>query len=68
MGSSYKAGFIVFTCSLMGLLMAVIEQMAYDNGYLIDQFLTSASMVQGLEVLTIVVAILVGCVIAAATQ
>lgn len=68
MGSSYKAGFIVFICSIMGLLMAVIEQTAYDNGYLINQFLTSSSMVQGLEILTIVVAILVGCVIAAATQ
>ena len=68
MGNSYRAGFIVFVCSIMGLLMAVIEQMAYQNGFLVDQFLLTASMVTGLEILTIVVAMLVGCVIAAATS
>jgi hypothetical protein len=66
--AAHKAGFIVFVCGILGLVMAIIEQTAYTDGMLLNQYLTSSSMLIGLQVLTIIVALLVGCVIAAATQ
>jgi hypothetical protein len=68
MGSAYKGPFVVFIMALLGFFMALIEQMAYDSGYMLDQFISSASMLQGFQILTIVVAMLLGCIIAAATQ
>ena len=60
--------FIVFITAIMGFLLAVIEQMAYDNGYVINSYIVGVGMLYGLEILTIVMALLIGCVIAAATQ
>ena len=68
MGSSWRGPFIVFVFAIIGFIMALIEQMAYDNSYILNQYITSASMLQGLEIITIVVALLVGSVIAAASN
>jgi hypothetical protein len=68
MAHAYRGPFIVLVMSFIGFILALIEQMAFENGYLVDQYVTSSSMLVGLEVLTIIVAILAGCVIAAATQ
>jgi len=65
---AYTGPFIVFVMGMIGFIMAVLEQSAYTNGYVLNSYFTSASMLQGLEILTVVVALLVGCVIAAATQ
>ena len=56
--------FIVFITAIMGFLLAVIEQMAYDNGYVINSYIVGVGMLYGLEILTIVMALLIGCVIA----
>jgi len=68
MAHAYRGPFIVFVSGLLGFFMAIIENMAYTNNQILNVYLSSASMLQGLQILTIVVALLVGCVIAAATQ
>jgi hypothetical protein len=50
------------------MLTALIEQMLYNSGYLLDLYLTDASQLPGLMIVTIILWLLIGCVIAALTQ
>lgn len=68
MGSPARAGLLIFVFGIMGFLMALIEGMAYDNGYLLTMYLSSADQLPGLQIVTIIMALLIGCVLAAVTQ
>lgn len=63
-----KAGLIILVCGILGMLCALIEQMAYNSGYLLDLYLTDASQLPGLMIVTIILWLLIGCVIAAISQ
>lgn len=66
--SNAVPGLIVFVSGILGFFIAVIEQLAYENGYLLDQYLTESAELPGLQILTIVVFLLAGCALAAVTS
>lgn len=68
MGSAGNAGLIVLVFGIVGMIFAYMENVLYSSGYLLDQFITDASMLTGLMIVTIILALLIGGVVAAATQ
>ncbi len=68
MGNSAKPALILFVCGILGLFIAAIEQLAYENGYLLDEYITSSSMLPGLQIVTIILFLLIGGVLAAITS
>lgn len=71
MGNSWgsaKPGIIILVCGILGLIIAAIEQLAYDEGYILDLYITEAAQLPGLQILTIIVFLLAGCVLAAITS
>lgn len=62
---SAKPGFIILVSGILGFLLAIIEQLAYDNGYFLDEFITDSAMLPGLQILTIIIFLLAGAVLAA---
>jgi hypothetical protein len=65
--SSAKPGMILFVMGILGLFIAAIEQIAYDKGYWLTKYITDASQLPGLQIITIVVFLLGGGVLAALT-
>lgn len=65
---SAKPGFIILICGILGTIISIIEQLAYDNGYLLDSYVTGSDMLVGLQVLTIIIFLLAGGVLAAISQ
>jgi len=59
------AGLIILVCGILGLLVSFVEQIAYDNDWILTQYITEAAMLPGLQILTIVIWLLVGGVLAA---
>lgn len=57
-------GMIILVSALMGLLIAAIEQMAFDNEYILHLYIESAE-VPGLQILTIVLFMISGSIFAA---
>jgi hypothetical protein len=59
------AGMIIFVCCILGLFIDFIEQIAYANGWMINQYITDPSMLPGLQIMTLVVWALAGAILAA---
>jgi hypothetical protein len=68
MGSAAKMGFIVLVFGIIGMVLALIESMLYDNEYLITAMISSQAELQGLMVVTIIISLLLGSVFAVLTQ
>lgn len=68
MNNSAKAGLIILVAGIMGLLIAAMQQLAYDNGYLLNEYITTAAQLIGLQIVTIVLFLLMGCALAAISQ
>ena len=66
-GGSAKPGLIIFVCGLLGLFLAAIEQLAFDNEYVLHLYVEVAEL-PGLQILTIIVFLLAGCALAAITS
>jgi hypothetical protein len=58
-------GLIILVCAILGLLIAFVEQIAYANNWILPIFLEAADQLPGLQILTIVVWLLAGCILAA---
>ena len=58
-------GLIIFVCGMLGLIIAGVEQLAYDNSFVLDLFITEASQLPGLQIITIVIFLLVGGILGA---
>jgi len=67
-GNSGKPALIIFVCGILGLLIAAIEQLSYDNGYILNLYITEAAQLPGLQIVTIIVFLLLGAVLAAITS
>lgn len=70
MGNSWgsaKPGFIILICGIMGLIIAAIEQLAYDNEFIFHLYLEAAEL-PGLQILTIIIFLIAGAVLAAITS
>ena len=66
--NSAKPGIIILLSGILGLFVAAIEQLAYDNNWVIDLYMESAAQVVGLQILTIVLFMICGGVLAAITS
>lgn len=64
MGNSAKPGIVVLVCGLIGLFVAAIEQIAFDNEIILHLSFEAADIV-GLQILTIVIWLLIGGILAA---
>ena len=67
MGNSAKPGLIILICGILGLFLAAIEQIAYDNEFIFHLYVEAAEM-PGLQILTIIVFLLAGGALAAVTS
>lgn len=67
-GDSAKPAIIILVCGILGLILCAILQVAYDNGYLIDLYITSADELIGLQIGTILLFLLCGGAIGAISQ
>lgn len=61
---SAKPGFIVLLCGILGVFVAAIEQLAYTNSWMLHIYF-EASEIPGMQILTIVLFLLIGGVLAA---
>lgn len=64
-GNAAIPGLIVVTALVMGLFIAALQQIAYDNSFLLNLYLDSAEEVQGLQVITVVLFGIIGSIFAA---
>ena len=67
MGNSAKPGLIILICGILGLFLAAIEQIAYDNEFIFHLYVEAAEL-PGLQILTIIVFLLAGGALAAVTS
>lgn len=61
---SAKPGIIILICGILGLFVAAIEQLAYDNQWMLSIYF-EASEIPGLQILSIILFLLIGGVLAA---
>ncbi len=66
--SSAKPGIIIFIMGMLGFIMAAVEQIAYDNGYWLTKYISNPDQLPGLQIITIVLFLLFGGVLAAITS
>ena len=59
-------GIIAMFCGFAGIIIAFIEKALYDNGTIIDEFITGTITITDLMALTIIIWILVGIIIGVA--
>lgn len=62
--NSAKPGLIILVCGIMGVFLAAVEQYAWDNGWY-SQLWWEAADLLGLQILTVVLALLIGGILAA---
>lgn len=61
---SAKPGIIILICGILGVFVAAIEQLAYDNEWILHIYF-EASEIPGMQILTIICFLLIGGVLAA---
>lgn len=61
---SAKPGIIIFVFGILGLIVAAIEQVAHDNSWVLDIYLEAAAL-PGLQIMTIVLFLICGGIVAA---
>lgn len=61
---SAKPGIVILICGILGLFVAAIEQLAYDNEWMLSIYF-EASEIPGMQILTIILFLLCGGVLAA---
>lgn len=64
MGNSAKPGIIILIMGILGLILAACIQIAFDNGWVSGLWFEAADVL-GLQILTIVVFMLMGGILAA---
>lgn len=58
---------IVIAFGAMGLIIAAIEKVLVDNGYLLDEYIAESITLPDLQIVTIIFALLIGVLCAAIT-
>jgi NADH:ubiquinone oxidoreductase subunit 5 (subunit L)/multisubunit Na+/H+ antiporter MnhA subunit len=65
---SGKAALIVFAFAILGLIIAMILQVLYDEQLLIHQAITQSSQLPALQIVVVLLCIMIGIVLAAITS
>lgn len=68
MGNSAKAGMIILVCGILGLILCGVFQIAYTNGFYLDQFITSDAELAGVQIMVIVLFLLAGGALGAISE
>lgn len=68
MDQGVRAALTILVCGIIGMFLAFLESEFYSNGWLLNLYLTDASQLPGLMIVTIFIWLLIGMVIAAITQ
>jgi len=66
-GNSAKPGIIILVCGILGLILAAVEQIAFDSEFIFHLYVEAAEL-PGLQILTIIVFLLAGGCLAAVTS
>lgn len=64
MDRNVSRGLIVLFFGLLGLILAGIEGLLYTQGNVINEFITGSVTIEGVQILTILVSLLFGMVVA----
>jgi hypothetical protein len=65
MGADGRRGLVIFVFGVIGILMVAMEQMSYDNNYVLPAYIDNVTVtLVGVQVLTIVFALLLGVIFA----
>ena len=59
-----SAGLIVFAFSMLGLIIAMILQVLYEEKYLIHLAITQSSQLPALQIVVVLLCIMIGIVLA----
>lgn len=68
MGSNEQVFAILLLSGIVGILLAILEQMLYEQGILINEFITGTVTLPAIQLVTILIAELFGLAIVAITQ
>lgn len=63
-GNAATPALIMFVMGIIGLLVAAVEQIAYDQNYVIQKAVEAGEL-PGLQILTIVLFLIIGAILAA---
>ena len=63
-GNAATPALIMFVMGIIGLFIAVVEQIAYDQNYVITKAVEAGEL-PGLQILTIVLFLIIGAILAA---
>ena len=64
MDRDVRAGVTVMFCGFAGIILAAIEYTLYEEGVLIDEFVTGSITIADLMAITIVIWLIIGVIIA----
>ena len=64
MDNDVTRGLIVFIFGAIGVIVAYLEQIAYAGGYLVDEYTTGSITLPDLQIMTIVLILLIGVIVA----
>ena len=63
--NSAKPGFIILVCGIMGVILAALMQLAYENEWLLDLYLSSTDELLGLQIIFIILFLMIGAILGA---
>ena len=55
---------IVLVCGVLGVIVAMLTKVLYDNGIVVDEFITGSVSLFDSQIFTIIIFLIVGVVIA----
>lgn len=59
-----RRGIVVLCFGVLGVILAAIEQLLIDNGWLLDEYIAESVTAADLQIVTILLAFLVGVLVA----
>jgi len=68
MDKDVRAGVVAMFCGFVGIILAAIEKTLYDEGIVIDEFVTGSITLPDLMALTIIIWLLIGVVFAVSAR
>lgn len=65
MNRDFRMVALIVGCGLVGVLFAAIEQIMYEQGVIVDEFISGSIALPDLMAITIIIFLLVGVILAA---
>lgn len=68
MDTDVRAAIYVLGCGLIGIILAAMEKIMYDEGIIIDEFVTGSITLPDLMAFTIIIWLIIGVILAVASR